>query len=137
MGDGSLLFAGFPLDVLAQGVCLGLDVGLGRHGLDVGLDGLTDGVGQRDFGELGHDGEPGVQVVIEADGQRLHDTSSLDLSCRGCVVRAVAGHLLGVEEPLNSGLGSRERLLVAEEGHVGGATGCGTPTLLLRGSVRP
>lgn len=44
LGDGSLLFAGFPFDVLAQGVCLGLDVGLGRHGLDVGLDGLTDGV---------------------------------------------------------------------------------------------
>lgn len=82
LGDGSLLFAGFPFDVLAQGVCLGLDVGLGRHGLDVGLDGLTDGVGQRDFSELGHDGQPGVQVVIEADGQRLHDTSSPDLSCR-------------------------------------------------------
>lgn len=82
LGDGSLLFAGFPFDVLAQGVCLGLDVGLGRHGLDVGLDGLTDGVGQRDFSELGHDGQPGVQVVIEADGQRLHDTSSLDSSCR-------------------------------------------------------
>ena len=82
LGDGSLLFAGFPFDVLAQGVCLGLDVGLGRHGLDVGLDGLTDSVGQRDFSELCHDGQPGVQVVIEADGQRLHDTSSPDSSCR-------------------------------------------------------
>ena len=36
LGDSSLLFAGFPFDVLAQGVCLGLDVGLGRHGIALG-----------------------------------------------------------------------------------------------------
>lgn len=74
VGDGLALELCFPIDVVEHGLGLGSQAAVGLLGLEVSDDTVADDLGGGDAFETGDGHELRVQLVIDLDGDGLHET---------------------------------------------------------------